>query len=158
METTEITEAPNSHDLCCPQCKNNGPIAIAAIIWVMVIADGTDDTDDRLPDHDTEWTEDSPARCPICKYSGKVRDFVPKEEDNYSCPNTICGEDLTKPQSILREYVNKDKGASVFCLGHYQKDSTGDYFFEPDESVDLSSGRYDLAEDSDSCIICDQRL
>jgi len=64
---------------------------------------------------------------------------------------TDCGADLSAPCSVRREYVNKDDDeGSIFGSGHI--DEEGNY--EPDESTDLSSGRFDLAFDSDTCAVC----
>jgi hypothetical protein len=65
----------------------------------------------------------------------------------------LCGADHTIPESVTREYVNKDgedEFSSVFGLGHYLEDGT----FGPDESVDLSGGRFDNCADSDKCTAC----
>ena len=62
-----------------------------------------------------------------------------------------CGCSLEVKKSVVREYINKDGGESRFALGHYTK---GD--FEPDETIDLSTGRYDLVDGSDKCADCDK--
>jgi hypothetical protein len=57
---------------------------------------------------------------------------------------------------VSRRYDHKDDEAgkpynAVYCLGHY--DDSG--YFDADEQADLSDGRYDLLEDSDTCVECD---
>ena len=61
-----------------------------------------------------------------------------------------CYSDLTKRNSISREYIDKDEGPSRFGSGHY--DVEGDY--EPDGYVNLSDGRYDNVDGSDTCGDC----
>jgi len=71
----------------------------------------------------------------------------------YPCtyPCTNCGADLSKEKSVTREYINKDGGDSVFGSGHYgSKD-----IYVPDVETNLSGGRYDLHDGSDSCSNCD---
>ena len=63
---------------------------------------------------------------------------------------TVCNSDLSKEKSITRVYIDKDSGPDMYSYGHY--DSNGDY--EPDTNTDLSGGRYDLADGSDSCVEC----
>jgi len=63
-----------------------------------------------------------------------------------------CGADLSEKDTVRREYINKDDGASAFNLGHYEPDGT----YEPDHFTDLSGGRYDLCDGSDTCIYCDE--
>ena len=63
-----------------------------------------------------------------------------------------CGCNLESKKGVIREYISKDEdGESKFSLGHYTK---GD--FEPDETIDLSVGRYDLVDGSDKCASCDK--
>lgn len=71
-----------------------------------------------------------------------------REAKIYVCSD--CGKDLTVPNSVEREYISKDEGPSMFGKGHY--DSNGNY--DPDNSTDLSGGRYDLIDGSDTCINC----
>ena len=66
----------------------------------------------------------------------------------HTCKN--CGADLTKRNTVVREYVNKDDGPNRYGDGHYNED--GD--FEPDRGVDLSDGRYDNVDGSDTCGNC----
>jgi len=61
-----------------------------------------------------------------------------------------CGADWSLFESVSREYVNKDGGVSAFGAGHYEPEG----MFEPDRKVDLSNGRFDLLDNSDSCISC----
>jgi hypothetical protein len=76
------------------------------------------------------------------------------------CPS--CGSNLTSKNSIRREYINKDAAdendtehPSTFSTGHYEKDSRGDTYFEPDQPAFLQKGRFDLVDNSDTCIKCD---
>ena len=69
----------------------------------------------------------------------------------------LCGADHTLPESVTREYVDKDgddESSSEYGLGHYLADGT----FEPDQSADLSGGRFDLLNDSDKCSQCGGQL
>jgi hypothetical protein len=70
-----------------------------------------------------------------------------------TCPN--CNADLTKEASVSREYINKnDDGENIHAEGHY--DSEG--YFEPERHVDLSQGRFDLCDGSDTCTQCNHIL
>lgn len=71
-----------------------------------------------------------------------------KEANERKCPS--CGTDLTVRSSTLREYINEDDGPSIFGEGHY--DNNG--YYEPDSNTDLSGGRYDLCDGSDTCAAC----
>ena len=67
-----------------------------------------------------------------------------------------CGANLTKTNSVIREYINKDgenSGDSVFSYGHYEND-----YFESDSFNGFDSGRYDLCDDSDKCCSCGEQL
>ena len=64
-----------------------------------------------------------------------------------------CNADLTEKHSVTREYINKDDAPSKFITGHYEKEE-----FEPDGSVDLQDGRYDLVDGSDTCSNCNAVL
>jgi hypothetical protein len=93
-----------------------------------------------------------------------------EQKSETTCPN--CKADLTQDYSVNREYINKDAdevdeddqatdeddNASVTCEGFYKKDSAGHYFFEPQSDCDLSTGRFDLLDDSDTCASCDHNL
>lgn len=74
---------------------------------------------------------------------------------------SFCSSDLTQDSSVSREYVNKDSSSEdsvVSCLGYFKKDRFNEYFFEPQTNCDLSSGRFDLLDDSDSCSSCENKL
>lgn len=67
-----------------------------------------------------------------------------------------CGADLSNRESVKRTYINKDASdddtsLDQASLGHYSEE--GDY--EPDTPVDLSNGRYDLVDGSDTCVECE---
>ena len=75
---------------------------------------------------------------------------------NRSCHK--CEADLTQPNSVTREYVDKTDDAgwgslnSVFSEGHYDADGC----FEMDifEGFGGESNKYDLRDDSDHCTTC----
>lgn len=71
-----------------------------------------------------------------------------------TCPK--CKADLTIKDSVTRTYINKDteEEGDVKAQGHYDKNG----YFESDHSVDLSEGRYDLVDGSDTCTTCDTVL
>lgn len=69
-----------------------------------------------------------------------------------TCPT--CQADLTVRQSVTRTYINKDGDGDVSTPGHY--DPNG--YFEPDHSIDLSNGRFDLVDGSDKCTQCDTTI
>ena len=81
---------------------------------------------------------------------------VLSDADTYSAfvkPEHICkgcGADLSLSHSIIRKYINKDDNPSKFGTGHY--DENGDY--EPDQSVNLTDGRYDTVDGCDTCSNC----
>lgn len=71
-----------------------------------------------------------------------------------SCPG--CKADLTAPESVTREYANKDgesKDDSVFAQGHFEGG-----VFECDRFDGFGGGRFDLLDDSDTCAVCDHPL
>jgi hypothetical protein len=61
-----------------------------------------------------------------------------------------CGTSLNEKYAVLRTYIDKDNKPDVKGLGHY--DNEGD--FNPDQKIDLSFGRYDLHDGSDTCAHC----
>lgn len=70
---------------------------------------------------------------------------------------SICGNceaDLTDKERVCREYISKDGHSSVFSYGHYDQEGN----FVPDKEADLSRGRYDLADDSDTCDACGSKI
>jgi hypothetical protein len=87
-----------------------------------------------------------------------------EQNNETTCSN--CKADLTQDYSVSREYINKGAGglddedneASVICEGFYKKDGAGDYHFEPQSDCNLSTGRFDLLDDSDKCAYCDHQL
>lgn len=80
----------------------------------------------------------------------RLEDFGSSQEF-FECPDSCshCGADQTAQASVRREYVCKDGGDSVFALGHYN-----DNYFEPDSEPALAGGRFDLLDDSDTCVAC----
>lgn len=65
----------------------------------------------------------------------------------------LCGADLSAKNAVRREYINKDEDGSVFGFGHLIGPD-----YEPDSHVDLSDGRYDLVDGSDTCNNCGEVL
>jgi hypothetical protein len=71
------------------------------------------------------------------------------------CSNQTCKADLTKPSSVVRRYDDKDDADNTIeSEGHYVD---GDHF-ESDDNISLSGGRFDLADDSDTCASCGAQL
>ena len=71
------------------------------------------------------------------------------------CTNPTCKADLTKPESVNRQYYDKDDADNTIDSGgHYEN---GEYF-ESDDNTSLSGGRFDLADDSDTCTSCNTQL
>jgi hypothetical protein len=62
-------------DKACPKCGSR-ELCVQAIRWVAVFDDGTDDDAPGLPDHDTEYDENSPARCRSCGHDDAWGDFT----------------------------------------------------------------------------------
>lgn len=61
-----------------------------------------------------------------------------------------CGSDLGDTNAVKRQYINKDdEDGSAYALGHYENDE-----FESDSKPDLSGGRFDLCDGSDTCMNC----
>ncbi len=73
---------------------------------------------------------------------------VPPAERLVSCP--ICGADLIKKQSVVRQYTSKspEKFDDVYALGHYGAEG----YFESDSTVHLE--HHDLCAGSDVCAEC----
>jgi hypothetical protein len=67
---------------------------------------------------------------------------------------------LNAPLSVSREYIDKDGedvSTSAFAVGHYAQ--TQHREFVVDEFDGFSAGRrYDLADNSDTCIMCDNAV
>lgn len=84
-----------------------------------------------------------------------LKDSNPNEQSEFVNPDVLhckkCGADLTVKDNVTRRYINKDEGDDKFSSGHYDK-TTGDY--EPYCKADLSNGRYDLVDNSDTCTNC----
>lgn len=71
------------------------------------------------------------------------------------CTNPTCKADLTKPESVTRQYYDKDDAENTIdSEGHYEN---GEHF-ESDDHVSLGSGRFDIADDSDKCTNCNEQL
>jgi hypothetical protein len=68
------------------------------------------------------------------------------------CPH--CKANLTKEDAIVREYVNKSGGDSLYADGHY--DSEGN--FESDSFKGFDGDSYDCLDNSDTCMSCDKQL
>lgn len=69
-----------------------------------------------------------------------------------------CKADLTERDAVTREYANKDGEESQFCEGFYKQDSNKEFHFEASNSVNLSGGRYDLLDNSDTCTHCGHQI
>ena len=74
--------------------------------------------------------------------------------DDKCCEALNCGLILTEPFAVVREYINKDGGPSVFAEGHYNPHGE----FIVDAFDGFGDGRFDLAENSDKCANCDNAL
>jgi len=74
--------------------------------------------------------------------------------DDHYCE---CGADLSKNSSVKRDYVNKDGSAGCFGFGHYYGPPLNGQY-ECDTSPDLSIGRWDLLDNSDTCAGCGAEL
>lgn len=61
-----------------------------------------------------------------------------------------CGADLTAKDAVRRTYINKDGESARSVDGHY--DAQG--VFDTNRSCDLSDGRFDLVDGSDTCNNC----
>jgi len=121
----------------------------------------TVDVDD--PKHD-----DSPHNCSfsgnvveVTNNTVRVRDYEDSfwdvefdEITSFSfCAPTKCSKcaaSIIRPSSVIREYMNKDGGKSVFAIGHYSKGG-----FISDEFNGFAGGCYDLRDDSDKCANCE---
>ena len=55
----------------CPGCHSPGPFDIVVECWMRVSDEGTDSESAS----DVEWHNDSPCRCPLCGYFGKVENL-----------------------------------------------------------------------------------
>jgi len=68
--------------------------------------------------------------------------------------NCSCNADLCQPKSVLRKYISKDGDPDMFGYGHYNNDG----YYDPDTKTDLSNGRYDLLDGSDTCRACNATI
>jgi hypothetical protein len=89
--------------------------------------------------------------CPIFALAPCQEEEAPESVVEPSrCPG--CGADLSKPESVSREYISKDEEyENSHCLGHYDPKSG---CFELDRSPAPPLVRHDLANDSDVCAVC----
>ena len=71
------------------------------------------------------------------------------------CPK--CGANMTKPDSVIRTYSNKNDGPDKECTGFY-KIHGDSVFFETNRNMSFQGGRYDLLSDSDKCAHCDKQI
>jgi hypothetical protein len=69
------------------------------------------------------------------------------------CAGPDCQADLAAPDSVSREYVNKDDGDPCYASGRYH-----DGEFVSDAFNGFSAGRFDLLDDSDTCASCGQHV
>lgn len=62
----------DEHGMTCPKCHRDDKLEVAAIIWVRLVPDGTEDSENG----DQTWDDDSPCLCnhEDCDWSGKVKD------------------------------------------------------------------------------------
>lgn len=74
--------------------------------------------------------------------------------DTTTCPH--CGADLGAPDSVCREYVDKNdesEEGELSCFGSGHLDDAGEY--EDDRPAFLGDSRsYDLLDNSDTCAAC----
>lgn len=54
----------NFMGLSCPACEKEHGVEIQGLVWVRLMADGTE------PVSGTEWTDGSSARCTECGWNG----------------------------------------------------------------------------------------
>lgn len=75
-----------------------------------------------------------------------------------TCPH--CKASLNEPLSVSREYIDKDgedASSSAFAIGHYAQSQHGEFVVE--EFDGFSKGRrYDLLDNSDVCLTCDNAV
>ena len=72
MPTAQTVSA--TWNMACPACGDDEQIDIAATVYIRLCLDGTDISAAENGDH--EWTENSPAQCCTCGYTGTVRQFL----------------------------------------------------------------------------------
>jgi hypothetical protein len=63
----------NQFNMRCPKCGSEDQIEIAATVWVLLTADGTDA--DQTADGSHWWEDESPARCNACDHQDTVKAF-----------------------------------------------------------------------------------
>lgn len=75
----KLSEVGNQHGYLCPSCGKGADLHIEAVIYteVSLYADGTEDSGG-----DTEWNNDSGARCSNCDWQGTVADLKTVEVDD----------------------------------------------------------------------------
>ena len=56
---------------CCPQCGSYGQYEVVVSRLVLLYDDGSDDAEDGT----TEYDDDAPAMCHVCRYEGEFGDF-----------------------------------------------------------------------------------
>jgi hypothetical protein len=57
----------------CPKCGRDDQIDVAAMVWVRLFPDGTDQ--DEAQNTDTEFNQQSGAICAACGFNGNLGDF-----------------------------------------------------------------------------------
>ena len=73
MKKETLTPQGNCFNMRCPKCGCETQIDIQALVLVRLTADGTDADITGCGDH--YWTDDSPAICAACDYTGTVKHF-----------------------------------------------------------------------------------
>lgn len=68
-----MTTVKQMWESCCPQCRRDDQIDVAAQVWVRLTPDGSDQ--DEAENADTEFNQQSGAMCAACGFHGNLDDF-----------------------------------------------------------------------------------
>lgn len=71
----------NDHGYGCPKCLRGDMLEIAALHWVSLCPNGTDDT--ITQDGSEEWDETSAAQCTDCGWAGTVENLLVVELEDH---------------------------------------------------------------------------
>lgn len=65
-----MTTVSEQHDMCCPQCKSDTDLTVAAAVVAKLTPDGV------VQHGDWEWGSTSGVHCENCGFDGEVLDFA----------------------------------------------------------------------------------
>lgn len=67
----------NDPETRCPSCGLVDHVHVAATVWGSYTPEGFDSDAEDLPNYDYSFDDATAARCPGCRHTGPLNDFIP---------------------------------------------------------------------------------